>query len=89
MGRSIEHSDGDAGKKFDVVEFTTTDNDEAFQNITIYNIAAGDEHVLALDYHYNVWAWGKNKYNQISPKIKEETIRKPIKVTLVLVDYNI
>lgn len=86
LGRSTETQlEENRLKSFGVVEFSTEINqgvtsDES-ENITVYNISAGDEHVLALDFHYNVWAWGSNKYKQIHPKMKND-FRKPTKLVL-------
>lgn len=37
------------------------------QPVYIVSISAGENHVLAMDFDRNVWAWGSNSFNQINP----------------------
>lgn len=84
LGRDSEEKEG-GSKKFGLVSFInqSKDFDEGTsQNAVIYNISAGDDFVLALDYHYNVWAWGSNAYLQLSPKITNSSVRRPVRIPL-------
>jgi hypothetical protein len=81
LGRLPDNTDG-VSKKFGIVEFINTEKEEdGGINSTIYNISAGDEHILALDKYYNVWSWGSNKYRQCHPKAKND-FKRPQKIVL-------
>ena len=65
-------------KKFKQIYFTEEKkSDENNQEIFIYNICAGEEHVLALDNDMRIWGWGKNDLKQIDPSSKVEEIKYP------------
>jgi hypothetical protein len=60
----VKEVNGKKTKEFEEIKFRVTDRDI---NVTIVSIAAGDEHVIALDFERNVWGWGNNKNKQINP----------------------
>jgi hypothetical protein len=67
----------DPTKKYGQVVFETDET-----NVMIYNISAGDEHVLALDQNYNLWGWGDNWCLQVHPYEQKKDINKPIQIKL-------
>lgn len=74
-GKDFSQSKGDKAKKskdFEEIKFRVTDRDI---NITVVSIAAGEEHLIVLDFERNVWGWGNNKNKQINP-YSEETFFK-------------
>jgi hypothetical protein len=84
LGRPSTSNDGH-NKTFEEVLFfnqSSGEEAEAEKSAMIYNISAGDEHVLALDFHYNVWGWGSNEYLQIDPKKPQTNVKKPVRVIL-------
>lgn len=66
----------DTTKKFKEVNFLD-DNIKEGVEVVIFNISAGDEHVLALDSEMRVWGWGKNNLRQINPNYIKDEIKKP------------
>lgn len=81
LGRPV-NSEGNS-KMFHEVLFNKSDGEaDNDKSAIIYNISAGDDHVLALDYHYRVWGWGYNDYLQIDPKGSNSVIKKPILINL-------
>lgn len=60
-----ELGDGTKVSRDDLAKVTFTGD------VKIKDIASGDNHVLALDVDGNVWAWGRNNYNQLGIDIGE------------------
>lgn len=50
--------------------------------VVIFNISAGNEHVLALDSKMRLWGWGKNNMKQINPFINNDEIKRPIIISV-------
>jgi hypothetical protein len=70
-------------KEFGEIYFPLNKSDEGKDgNIKIFNISAGDEHVLALDSNHTVWGWGKNDNRQILHNNTKDEIEKPVRITL-------
>ncbi len=64
---------------------TTKNSDQPVQAIfpqgtIITKISAGEYHCLALDSNGNVWAWGRNDYNQLGMNVGE-SVSQPTKIT--------
>ena len=74
IGDYGELGNGEIGISDDPVKVT-------FPNGTkIIQIAAGENHNLALDADGNVWAWGRNNYYQLGTEI-QDNILTPVKVS--------
>jgi len=61
------------------------EGNEGSGNLSIYNISAGFDHVLALDEKNIVWGWGGNKENQIihASQTKKDYYKKPVPIAVV------
>ena len=73
----IKEHNGMKYKEFEEIKFMHLQNE---LNVTIVNIAAGDQHVIALDFNRNIWGWGSNKYKQINPYSDEKFFKIFVKI---------
>lgn len=64
-------------KEFEEIKFRFNDKDVF---VTIVNISAGEEHVIALDIEKNVWGFGSNKNKQINPYVEEQFFKNFVRL---------
>ena len=77
------------GKKYKEFEEIKFFHQENLINLTIINIAAGDEHVILLDIDRNIWGWGSNAYKQINPYSEEKFYKKFEKMEYSKIIYGV
>lgn len=71
-------------KKENYQNYSSTNLPKSPRNkILIYDISAGNNHVLALDKKHSVWGWGDNNYHQILPRSTTKNFDFPQKI-----DFN-
>jgi hypothetical protein len=82
LGR--KENDREKKKLFEKIDFNelTKDGKEIEGELQIFDISAGNDHMLALDMNYSVWAWGKNTYRQVDPKGDGDNKLLPVKLNL-------
>lgn len=64
-------------KKFKQIIFNDEKKLDDIHEIYMYNISAGEEHILSLDNQMRLWGWGKNDKKQLNPKSKLDEIKIP------------
>jgi hypothetical protein len=86
---TLGRKDDKEKKNFDRVEFkdiSTKEHKEGIESadsdLLIYDISAGNDHVLALDSNYRVWAWGRGDYSQLHPSFVNHGKNLPVKLPL-------
>lgn len=106
-GEALGRQKKENNKVFEEVLFETESED--YQNlpetnlrkdlegkILIYDISAGNNHVLVLDNNHVVWGWGDNNYHQILPRSNIKNFdfpqmidfNKNVFITQVFANYN-
>lgn len=106
-GEALGRQKKENNKVFEEVLFET--ESENYQNlpetnlrkdlegkILIYDISAGNNHVLVLDNNHVVWGWGDNNYHQILPRSNIKNFdfpqmidfNKNVFITQVFANYN-